>query len=331
MRHDCIETTLKSAEKAEIIRIVGPDPEWSERIRPLLAHKGDPWNWQIAQTLQNETGNLIASYYIALVRGEIAANVATFECEGVGVLGHVFTVPAHRRKGLCSTILATLMDDFATRTGRALFLQTGFDSPAWHIYRTFGFESIRRPSGFMAYHDTSESEFEKLYFEAAPTNVRAIEWCDWPKSCALTLQKAGSSLRLPGLGVYGRSSMEHPFLMLYRDVLRQGQTKAAVIESESTGAVVGIASRMPDRRFPGTAIVDSFVHPNFSAESTRLLESLGRDGDFGKEQAYADSKDAVKIESLEAAGFRFEATLSRQIRLGPGFGPGFADVAVFSR
>ena len=48
------DITLKDGEKVEASVVFGPDLDWAQRIGPLLQHKGDPWNWQVAQVLERE-------------------------------------------------------------------------------------------------------------------------------------------------------------------------------------------------------------------------------------------------------------------------------------
>ena len=121
--------------------------------------------------------------------------------------------------------------------------------------------------------------------------------------------------------------MEYLFLIMYRSLIEEGVNRIAVLESDSNGATVGLASISPDKRFPGTSILDLFVHPNFASESTQLLTALFQDTVAGKIQAYTEPGDTAKIAALEDAGFTRETLWQDQIRLDTGV----TDLAVYSR
>ena len=323
--------TLKDGKEATIARVKGPDARWAGKILPLLNHKGGIWAWQNEKVLLSPTKPLESYYYVAIAGNEPVCNVSTFEYAGIGILGHVYTKPEFRRKGCCSATMAGQMDDFQAREGKALMLGTGFDSPAWNIYYGFGFLPLYEKSGYMAYYTNGESAFESEYYKPGKSYVRPVDWRDWAGLSALTCQKTGSNLRLVSLEIYNRTSMEHSFLNLYRRILEKKDAFAVALESESTGAVAGIAYTFPDFRFPGVRIIDLYVHPNFSAMSGALLASLDNTGEVsekgGKVQAYAEATDSAKIAALEAAGFGVEATLARQMKLDNGV----VDIVLLSR
>ena len=86
-------------------------------------------------------------FYLGVIEGEAVGNIMTVEHGGIGILGHVYTLPEQRRKGIASRIMAAQMKDFQERGGRTLTLGTGFDSPAYWIYQGYGFRSIVEGSG----------------------------------------------------------------------------------------------------------------------------------------------------------------------------------------
>ena len=193
---------LKNGEQAQIIRLQGPDSDWCKRISPYLAHKGEPWKWQVTKTLERDLAPLEAYYYLALLDDEIAGNICTFEYGGVGILGHVFTNPNHRRKGICSSIMDLQMDDFRTRGGKALYLGTGYDSTAYHIYRKQGFRSVYVGSGYMEYYAIGIESIEEQYASAKNTKVRLEDWRDWPGLTGLMSQRGEQNLRMVSLNVH---------------------------------------------------------------------------------------------------------------------------------
>ena len=321
------QATLNNGQNMTIALIQGPDADWIERIAPFLAHKGEPWKWQVRQTLAAGIEPLEARYYVGLIDGTLAGNICTFTYKGAGILGHVFTAPAHRRKGVCAAIMTSLFDDYRQKDGRALVLATGYNSPAWHIYRKFGFEPMYPESGAMEWYADDIDSFESAWFAPGTCRARRVDWRDWSGMSALTCQRAGSGIKLVSLEVYNRYSMEHVFLDMYRKILEGRQIQATALESESTGATVGTAILMPDPRFPGTSVLDLFVHPAFEGSAGDLLSALSLGTHEGKIEAYAEPGDSAKLQALEDAGLRQEAVLRGQIKLDSGL----SDVVVMGR
>jgi len=303
--------TIKSGEELRIIRVAGPDAEWKEPIMKALGHKGGPWVSTIQMTLEQPLEGVQCYYYLGLLDGEIAGNITTTEATevGVGILGHVFTSPSHRRKGICMALMEALTGDFAARGGGAMTLATGHDSPAYHIYRGFGFAGIGT-SGRMIWQ--ARPDFVEQYFSAGPTEVRDITWPDWAMLDLLYKIEAGSFLRGIYFTHYGPSSYESLFPQLLR-LAEENEDVQAKVLAKPGGEVVGHAMLVPDPRWHNDVwLLDFFVHPDFCPAAGELLAAIelppGR-----KVQAYADSHSPEKIQLLEAAGFHQETVLRNQI------------------
>ena len=303
--------TIKSGEQLHIIRVAAPDCEWKEPIIEALQHKGEPWVGTIRMTLEQSLEDVQCYYYLGLLDGEIAANITSTEATevGVGILGHVFTNPSHRRKGICTALMETVTRDFTARGGRAMTLGTGYDSPAYHIYHRFGFVGIGT-SGWMIWQ--VRPGFLDDYFAADSTDVADISWPDWPRLDLLYTIATGSFLRGIYYCHYGPSEYEGNFprlLQLTTDT-KSAQSKVLI---KPGGEVVGHALLLPDPRWHNDVwLLDLFVHPDFYPAAGELLGAMelppGR-----KVQAYADSHSPEKIQLLEGAGFHQEAVLRNQI------------------
>ncbi len=303
--------TIKSGEELQIIRVAGPDAQWKEPIMKVLSHKGDPWVDIIRMTLEESLEGVDCYYYLGLVDGEIAANITTIEaCEaGIGILGHVFTRPTHRRKGICMVLMETVTRDFTARGGRAMTLDTGYDSPAYHIYHHFGFAGIGT-TGRMIWQ--AQPDFLPDYFAADSTEVADISWPDWPRLDLLYTIPEGSFLRGIYFTHYGPSAYEGDFLRLWKLITDTESAQSKVLIKPG-GEVVGHALLVPDPRWHNDVwLLDLFVHPDFCPAAGGLLAAIelppGR-----KVQAYADSQSHEKIQLLEGAGFRQETVLHNQI------------------
>lgn len=314
------EIALKTGERVEFGVVEAPDPEWAERIEKLLAHKGDPWNWQNSELLRYPTD--VETYFYLLHRdGAPFSNIMLCLAHGVGLFGHVWTNPEDRRKGAASRIMSTLMEDFRRRGGQALFLGTDFDAPPYHIYAREGFIGIEDRSGYMAYYTPGAERFEAWYFAGGPARVAELQWRHWPASAALLLGDFGGMLRLVCAKIKHRASPEGPLLPFLRRQRSGGARRLSILEKPDTTAVVGIAACGDDPLTYGQTVVDVYCHPRFWPHAGELLATLELPAG-GRLAAYADSGCPAKIAALKAFGFREVARL-------PDFTP--ADVADTSR
>jgi predicted N-acetyltransferase YhbS len=275
--------------------------------------------------LQEGLPTLTMHFFECVVDGEIVGNLTTVEGQQrpVAILQHVFTTPAHRRKGICRALMTALSEDFVARKGRAMYLGTGYESPPYWIYHSFGFRSIAG-TGYMRWLPGGGSDEE--YFAPGPVEVRDTMWADWPALDALYLVPEGWYLRGFRFGQYGLVSYEgaYPTLVEARE---KGSVPDIKVLSKADGAVMGHAFVATQPQWKGEPyVLDFFVHPNFEDEAERLLSSLILPTDR-KLQAYADTEAETRCEALEAAGFEQEALLRRQIQRGEEW----LDVAVYVR
>ena len=297
------ERVLKGSERVSCAAVSGPDEEWAERLLPFLAHKGGIWVRQIERTLREDLSPLVSSYYLLyLPPAEPVANVSVFRTGRVGLLGHVFTHPAHRRKGAASVLVEAAVEDFRAAGGAALYLGTGYDSPPYHIYRRFGFAGVYEGSGFMEYYVADRGEFLVDYFRPAEAEVGPLRYADWPLLVALLGQERGGVLRLCTRGHNGRQNFEGRFLGLLEDV-EAGRARCLVARSRETGAAVAVAVAEEDPRLPGVEALDAFSHPNFQGMLPGMVERL-TEGTGKPVLARIDGTSAGRVEALRKVGFR---------------------------
>ncbi len=318
------ETVLKTNERMEVGVVTAPDEPHAEEVKQFLGHKGGNWEWHIERCVIESLDALETRFYVGKVDGSIITNIMTVEHQGIGILGHVFTMPDQRRKGACKGVMAYQMEDFRRRKGYALYLGTGYNSHPYYIYHSFGFESVFPESGFMKYY--VDTDFEERYFAPAPTQTKPVEWHDWPKVTALSGIVGGEPLRSLIWNVYGPTNMEGGFLNFKHDLETENLYEDAKLLITSDGAIVSWATVSRDTRWrPATAVLDLFFHPNFADEVTTLLTSVTSPD--AKVQCYVDSSAEQKAAILETAGFTCEGQLKNQFTYS---GQAY-DVLVFAR
>ena len=318
------EVVLKTEEQMEVGVITAPDEHHAEEVKQFLGHKPGNYKWHIERCVTEVLDALETRFYVGKLDGRVITNIMTVEYEGVGILGHVFTLPEQRRKGACKGVMAYQMEDFRQRSGRALYLGTGYNSHPYHIYHSFGFESVFSESGFMKYH--VDPDFEEHYFAPAFAEPKSVEWHDWPKVTALSGIVGSDTLRSLKWGVYGPTNMEGGFLSFKHDLETEDVYDDAKLLISSGGAIVGWATVNRDARWqPATAVLDLFFHPNFADAVPTLLSAVTFPD--VKVQCYVDSGAEKKAAVLEDAGFTCEGRFKDQFAYG---GQDY-DVLVFAR
>lgn len=303
------EVVLKTEERMEVGVITAPDARHAEEVKAFLGHKPGNYKWHIERCVTESLDVLETRFYVGKLDGNVITNIMTVEHEGIGILGHVFTLPEQRRKGACKGVMAHQMEDFRQRGGRALYLGTGYNSTPYHIYHNFGFKSVFPASGFMHYF--VNADFAERYFAPAPAEPKPVEWHDWPKVTALSAIVGGDTLRSLTWGVYGPTNLEGGFLAFKHDLETADTYADAKLLVAQNGAIVGWATVIWDARWRGTsAVLDVFFHPHFADAVPTLLSALTFPD--AKVQCYVDEDATMKADILTSAGFECEARLKEQ-------------------
>jgi GNAT superfamily N-acetyltransferase len=302
--------TLKTGETLEIGVVTSPDEHYAAGIEDLLSHKGEVWRAHIQAALQGRADRLETRFYLGLIQGQPVANIMTVERLGVGILGHVFTRPEHRRKGICHAVMSRQMEHFRQRGGHVLTLGTGFDSPPYWIYHGFGFRSLK--GGFMRYAVEPDYAFEERWFMPAAAQVKPVAWEHAPLIALIASLPGVEYLRSAAWEYYGIENLERALIGFFYRQMTGDPVGGCVLETEA-GAVVGCATYYPHPLWSNVWLVDSFTHVNFIAQTSDLLEGLPVPA--GKQIAYLDTGAQEKAALYESCGFVREGTLSRSLRV----------------
>lgn len=326
------KVTLKTGESVQAGVVVGPDLDWAESIEKLLHHKGDPWNWQNSQMLRSEH-EIEARFYVLHRAGIPFANISTFELAGVGLFGHVWTVPEDRQKGASSRLMGIQMGDFRARGGKALFLGTEYASVAYRMYRKYGFHSVEAQSGYMEWYATSKRTFNNAYFSAGTTELQALRWSHWPSSEPLFLGDHACLVRSAPLSLIGRQSVEGTYLGPLQDAEARLATdkppRFKALCSLDTTAVVGLVGWGWHPLWEGVCLVDLFCHTDYWDKGQELLTSLSLP-EARRYIAYADVGCDHKREVLLESGFEQTMVLKDWVAESQAQ-TSFRDVAVYER
>lgn len=291
--------TLKTGERMRCLLVEEPEESWAADVQQLLVHKREHVQWHIAQCVAGPLDALETRFYLGVIDGQAVGNIMTVEHGGIGILGHVFTRPDQRRKGIASRIMAALMQDFRERGGRVLTLGTGFDSPPYWIYHGFGFRSIVEGSGAMWFWSKPEAA-EELW-QAPLAGIAPPRWEHWPLVNLLCHQPHGDRLRHAARRLWGQRNFEGDFTKYKQDLEAEDLTILGRVLENEAGLVVGWASVEDDPLWGvAAALLDLFVHPAAWHAAHELLEALPLPA--RPVLAYAD-QDSPKNELLKTHGF----------------------------
>ena len=317
------DVTLKSGERVSAAVIRGPDADWRERISRLLGHKGDIWRWQNTELLTHATG-VDAWFYVLHRAGAPLAHILTAEVGGVGIFGHVWTEPADRGQSAADRLMERQMAHFRARGGRALYLNTSPDNPAFKLYQRHGFSALEPLSGAMVFAAGSVAEFEADWFAPGKVSLEALAWRHWPAAPALFMADIPGVVRCQPLGLLGRKSSEEALLPW----IQTATAPRVFVARKGNGAVVGLAAWDHDPASPGLICVDVFCHPHFWLQAPSLLTAALAGAPSARRVAYADSSCPDKSAALEAAGFRPAATWLQRLAVDAA-ATHFADLVMF--
>ena len=294
------EVTLKTGELMEIGVVFAPDIDHETELGDFLGHKPDNYKWHVDRCLTQPLDLLETRFYIGKLSGRLITNIMTTEYNGIGILGHVFTLPEQRRKGACKGLMDYQMRDFQDREGRMLYLGTGYDSAPYWIYHYFGFRSVYPEAGFMTY--STAPEFETQHFardSALATKVKSVQWHDWIALTALTGIVDGDYLRSSTYGLTGPTNFEGGFLYLKQNLETDPQHHQSWLLQSETGAIVAFLILQIDEEQNGQ--LDLFAHPDFWDQTPKLIAAANLPS--GKIVSQTESTAKERISVLKQQGF----------------------------
>lgn len=322
MHEDLGQVELRTGEILDIRVIEAPDAEYESAVMGVLSHKGELRQWQLQEDFAGRAHGIRSRFYLGFIQGRAVANIAVWESGPCGDLGHVHTVEAHRRKGICKAVMAAQMEDFRQREGRLLILGTGYGSPAYRIYASFGFGSMQPESGHMLHQ--RDTTFFDDYFAPGKVEAGNLEWRDSGGVWALMAMPQGDWLRSKASQKFGPTCYEAELLRVIYG-MQQGELQARVARLES-GAVPAYGVLRRDEEWGGQNwVLDLMVHPSWAGDIDGLL--AGFEWPDAAVRCYIDL-DSQARKGLGRAGFAEEALLVAPLRRSTGEG---VDVLVMRR
>lgn len=295
-----------------VLQVLAPNEGYNEAIRSFLGKSGlleaVLWRWQMNLAFQGELDGLESRFYLGLMEGRIVGNISLWEYNGLGILGHVYTVEGQRRKGIFRFLLAKCLEDFRNREGKVLVLGTPVDAPWNTIYKEFGFRNISEGSEVMRYD--ADPIFLGNYFQSQEVYCREPKWSDWPSLSILYTSHEGWRVRSIEHRIFGPFDYEDYFLQ-DMNKMRENECHSVILLTEKE-YVVGHAHLTIDTQEGVPAwLLDFFVHPQHASKADLLLESMVFP--MGRIRCFVETDNHEKMSILSHAGFHKAGVSSIQV------------------
>ncbi len=289
----------------------------------LLGHKGEPWVGDLRRRLRGALDGAEDHYFVARddnrMVGHVWYTVAAVDPR-LGLIGHVYTHPDARRRGVSKQLLTAALAEFDRRGGTLmqLFTSTPFTIP---LYEQLGFENVFSQP---AYHDQDwymlrveapESRLDNWLVTGRIT-LRTLSCSDLPQYSLLYNAAHDTLLKDRAQRIGFGLEAELAFIESI-EAIRQQRGTCSVLDNDQT--IVGAASLFGDpfSHQAHVGLFDIYTCLQASAHTTRLADHCLQAGrEMGIEKVYAMSVDASKRALLLQLGFTRIATLPDHYRIG---------------
>ncbi len=304
----------------EILRLDAPVHD--KRVLSLLWHKGSPWLGDVKNRLDGQYADSRDHFFVACNGDQLAAHVwynVSATDPRLGVLGHVYTRPEDRRRGLASRLLRAAMDHFVECGGKVMQLNTS-NADTLPLYQKLGYATLFADAALhaMDWHlrwPAESSELIEPWFAPGAGTVRPLGPKDLPQYCLLYNAEYGTHLKNFVDGVGTGVESEFAFIGLIEKIA-QRQATCFVLENDQT--IVGIASLAGSGATHQSHIgtLDVYVHPNYRPRAGELLQTaLDCRQQLGLQTVYALAVDQHKRQLFTDLRFQRTATLDNHYRI----------------
>lgn len=298
---------------------------WRGEITGFLRHKGSPWIEDISRRLRGRVPGAEDHFYVFLDDANVVAHAwytVSRADPRLGLVGHIYTHPEWRRRGIARQLMRTLMTDFRARGGQVMQLFTSTPYSV-ELYQQEGFENVY--SG-QVYHDTDWymryptpcAPLLTNWFQSSDVSIRKLRYADLPQYCLLYNQEPGAPLKdwvqRVGLGL----EAEFAFLQSIA-ASKRGDCTTCVLDNGQT--IVGIAS-VARVTFPyqsHVGLFDLHLHSAYLSQASKLARAcFAACAPYRLEWLYALSVDPDKRRLLDDLGFTPCGLLADHYRVGTG-------------
>jgi GNAT superfamily N-acetyltransferase len=181
--------------------IIPPAPARWPVFQDLLGHEGAPWLSNIERRLVHGCPGSEDAYAVIPTTGQALAGAYINKFRRVGVLGHCYTRPDHRRRGYARSIVEALLSWFDMTGGQHLLLSTTAELDE-SLYGKFGFVPLRRAvwqpyDRLTMVRRAPGVPEDPLAASTGELSVRAVSRAEWPAMVMMLQHLPGPDPRVP--------------------------------------------------------------------------------------------------------------------------------------
>jgi GNAT superfamily N-acetyltransferase len=279
--------TLCNKENMLVKVITPPAEEYVEKLAHFLEHKGDNCLRDIRQRLRGDYADIcVDKYFIGEINGQIAGQLwYGYADTGINIanFGHVYTEPAHRKKGISDHLMEYFLEDFHSSPVAVAICGTGSPWVA-RIYMKHGFKYVQEGTGCinngLILYGKGHNDFKRFdtcYFTPGQA-VKVVPG-------TMRQRHAIDSLMMRSFALHGKKTVRFSMasrITSYRD---------AYFMSEDGRGLVSVA--LTDQQH--------VVGWTFFLNTGSLFEETSKIFDYEIHPAYADKTEQIIMDSLALA------------------------------
>lgn len=274
MKTSLAKVKLHTGEDLDISLLEFPYDEYKRRIKEffLLDHLPGLWLRNLDKWLEGvKDGSLI--WFIGEIGSKIISGVAVYCSAGNGIadLGHVYTMPEHRKKGIQNRIFAEIMKELPTRRVKVVYLETGYRIPAYFLYQKYGFQGHQK-QGIMRKRLNTKEDVDVFYFKPRKVSYSDVKRSDFCPLLHLLSKPEGQICRSYAYGLYKNAPSDTRVLQIVDSVERKKCSATVLRDSENRLMGLCLVSRQTPKETLGhIGVLDLFIHPNYMQYANVML------------------------------------------------------------
>ena len=265
---------------------------------------------------------LYMPYALGFINNTLVASMAYFtprDTRDIGLIEFVETLPEHRRKGISSILLSTLIKHFEKQGGLALLLCT-VNPIAGKLYENLGFwytigDGMHRINPKLS---TKIDNFNEWYFQnTGPASIREATWADLPRTSLLYNHPNPEWIIKDYLSEsFNNTRYEYHFVKIFTQV-QKSDGKFFLLESiekKIVGSV--ILQRKHSFLEQHLGIISFRIVPSYYQQTLEILKHATNSAQnigISVLESYVAASDSDQIKFLELAGFTLSSRLKKRL------------------
>ncbi len=261
-------------------------------------------------------------YALGFINNTLVGSMAYFtprDTQDIGIIEFVETLPEHRRKGISSILLSTLIKLFEKQGGLALLLCTA-NPIAGSLYENLGFwytigDGMQRINPKLS---TKIDNFNEWYFQnTGSTTIREATWGDLPRLSLLYNNPNPEWIIKDYLTEsFNNTRYEYHFVKIFTQV-QKSNGKFFLLESNEK-RVVGSVILLRKNSFleQHLGFLSFRIVPSYQQNTLDIIEhakECARNIGISILESHVAASDSDQIKFLELAGFSLNTRLKNRL------------------